>query len=35
MKTQTIHLTHENVTLTTYLLDASPEMADRRVGLPS
>ncbi len=31
MKTQTIHLTHENVTLTTYLLDASPEMADRRV----
>ena len=31
MKTQTIQLTHETVTLTTYLLDASPEMADRRV----
>jgi acetyl esterase/lipase len=31
MKTQTIKLTHENVTLTTYLLEASPEMADWQV----
>ncbi len=31
MKTQTIQLSQKNVTLTTYLLDASPEMADWQV----
>jgi acetyl esterase/lipase len=31
MKTQTIQLSRKNVTLTTYLLDASPEMADWQV----
>lgn len=31
MKTQTINLTHANVTLTTYLLDASPEMPNTQV----
>ena len=31
MKTQTIKLPNENVTLSTYLLDASPEMSDRQV----